>query len=80
MSIGKTERAQRAANSLADGSVVGMGSYKVHENGATSSSLKAVLASGFVRHHDLESGDGLDVWLDADSGALILLPEGHDES
>lgn len=79
MSYSKTKRAQRAADSLSGGNVIGLGNYTASENGDTSSSLKSVLAKNWVNHHDLEGGDGLDVWLDPESGALILLPEDIDE-
>lgn len=77
MSRSQTRRANKAAESLANGSVIGMGTYTALDNGGVS--LKAVLARSWSRHHDLEGGANLSCWMDAESGALIILPEDENE-
>ncbi|MCU4926913.1 hypothetical protein OB905_13140 [Halobacteria archaeon AArc-dxtr1] len=73
MSTQKMDSARSAANALDDGAVIGLGEYLTQPNGS-SDSLKATLPIQFVRHHELESKDELNTWMDSKTGALIVMP------
>lgn len=75
MSVTRRDKIQRASKRLERGRVVGLGSYRVHSCGSTSPSVKAVLAESFVDFHGIDAGNSINVWMDSETGALIILPE-----
>lgn len=73
MSVPTTDTIQRAANSLHEGSAVPLGNYTAIENG--NGYLRSTIPRQWHQYAGVTSGDGLEAWLDPETGALIIVPE-----
>lgn len=78
MATAQKEKVTEASKRLDRGEVFGIGSFKISENGATSS-LRTTVGSDFVKHHGIEAGDRIHAWIDSSTGAMIILPESDHE-